>query len=154
MGFGLFATRRFTKGDFIAEYTGEKVANAIADKMPGRYLFELDDQWTIDGSPRSNTARYINHSCDPNCDADVYDGHILIHAMRDIESGEELLYDYGDEYFEEFIRKVGCKCKKCTTGWVRPKDHATVLYELTPLGTSDKDAREENERSTKDDLND
>jgi uncharacterized protein len=115
LGYGLFATRLIELGEFIAEYTGNKVTTAVADKLPGRYLFEIDKDWTIDGSPRSNIARYINHSCEPNCEADIKDGRIMINTIRDIEAGEEILIDYGEEYFDEFIKPVGCKCEKCTT---------------------------------------
>ena len=116
LGHGLFATHRVTKHEFIIEYTGTKVPNKVADVMKTRYLFELDDEWTIDGSDRSNIARYINHACDPNCESEIHDGHILILATRDIEAGEEILMDYGQEYFDEFIRPIGCKCTSCALG--------------------------------------
>ncbi len=110
-GQGLFAQRDIKKGEFILEYTGEKIPTAVADAMKdARYLFEIDEEWTIDGSPRSNTARYINHSCNPNTEAEISDGKILIIAVRDIKKGEELTIDYDTEYFDEFIRPVGCKC--------------------------------------------
>ena len=115
MGQGLFAAAPIKKGDFILEYTGKKIPTALADTMTSRYLFEIDEDWTIDGSPRSNTARYINHSCEPNTEAEIEDGRILIHAVRNIKKGEELTIDYDSEYFDEFIRPVGCKCVKCAT---------------------------------------
>jgi SET domain-containing protein len=105
--------RAIRAGEFIVEYTGRHVTNEEADRMTTRYLFELNDHWAIDGSARSNTARYINHSCDPNCEAEVEDGRVLISAARDIVKGEELTYDYGEEYFDEFIRLKGCRCTKC-----------------------------------------
>jgi len=113
MGQGLFAAAPIKKGDFILEYTGKKIPTALADTMTSRYLFEIDEDWTIDGSPRSNTARYINHSCEPNTEAEIEDGRILIHAVRNIKKGEELTIDYDSEYFDEFIRPVGCKCARC-----------------------------------------
>ena len=113
LGHGLFATQAISKGDFVIEYTGTKIPTKVADALPTRYLFEIDRNWTIDGSVRSNIARYINHACVPNCEADIHDSHILICAARDIEKGEELTFDYGEEYFEEFIKPVGCKCAKC-----------------------------------------
>lgn len=112
-GLGLFARRPFKKDEFVAEYTGRKISTKEADALTTKYLFEIDDDWTIDGSPRSNIARYMNHSCDPNCESDVVDGKILITALRDIEPGEELTFDYGEEYFDEFIKPFGCKCSKC-----------------------------------------
>lgn len=109
-GLGLFATEDIKKGDFILEYTGKKIPTKVADELTGRYLFEIDEEWTIDGSPKSNTARYINHSCDPNTEAETHDGHILISAVKPIPAGEELTIDYGEEYYDEFIRPNGCKC--------------------------------------------
>ena len=66
MGFGLFALVPLRKGDFILEYTGKKIPTPQADVSKSRYLFEIDREWTIDGSLRTNIARYINHSCKPN----------------------------------------------------------------------------------------
>ncbi len=124
MGHGLFVTASLCKGDFILEYKGRLIPTKEADASKTRYLFEVDREWTIDGGVRSNIARYINHSCKPNCEADVRDltaprsawqagGHILIYASRDIAKGEELSIDYGEEYFDEFIKPVGCKCAHC-----------------------------------------
>jgi SET domain-containing protein len=113
LGFGLFARRQYKRGEFVAEYTGRRISTKEADALSTRYLFEIDENWTVDGSPRSNIARYMNHSCDPNCEADIVDGKILISAIRDIEVGEELTFDYGDEYFDEFIKPIGCRCSKC-----------------------------------------
>ena len=113
MGHGLFATSTLRKGDFILEYRGRRIPTPQADLSKSRYLFEIDRSLTIDGSPRFNLARYINHSCKPNCEADMRDGRILIYASRDIANGEELTIDYGEEYFDEFIKPVGCKCAHC-----------------------------------------
>jgi len=109
-GKGLFARTGFSKGEFIVEYTGKKIPTTVADTLKTRYLFELDAQWTIDGPPEVNIAGYINHSCEPNAEADTHDGHILISAMRPIAAEEEITIDYGDEYFDEFIKPVGCRC--------------------------------------------
>jgi uncharacterized protein len=116
MGYGLFATSALRKGDFIIEYEGRRIPTPEADSSKSRYLFEVDREWTIDGSVRSNIARYVNHSCKPNCEADLRDGRILIYASRDIEKGEELSIDYGEEYFDEFIKEEGCKCTHCSHG--------------------------------------
>ena len=66
-GLGLFAARRFKKGELVIEYTGEIISEAEAQRRGGKYLFELSGEWTIDGKGRANTARYVNHSCKPNC---------------------------------------------------------------------------------------
>ncbi len=110
VGQGLFAAVPIKKGDFILEYTGTKIPTAVADAMESRYLFEIDENWTIDGSAESNTGRYLNHSCEPNAEAEIQDGKILISAVRTIEKGEEVTIDYDTEYFDEFIRPFGCKC--------------------------------------------
>ena len=110
MGDGLFAAGDIGKGDFIVEYTGKIITTKAADALKTRYLFELDEDWTIDGEGLSNTARYINHGCSPNAEAEIQDGHILISALRVIRAGEEITIDYGEEYFDEFIKASGCKC--------------------------------------------
>src|SRR6185503_7561421 len=89
LGFGLYARRTFKKGEFVAEYTGHLLPTKEADELGTRYLFEIDKDWTVDGSPRSNIARYMNHSCDPNCETDIIERRIMIFAIRDIEIGEE-----------------------------------------------------------------
>ena len=109
-GLGLFARTDIPKGAFILEYTGKKIPTKEADEMTGRYLFEIDEQWTIDGDDESNTARYINHCCEPNTEAEIEKGHIMVHALRNVRKGEELTIDYDLEYYDEFIRPVGCKC--------------------------------------------
>ena len=109
-GKGLFATARFAKGDFIVEYVGKKIPTKEADISKSRYLFELDENWTLEGPPEINIAGYINHSCEPNAEAETQDGHILISAVKDIQVDEEITIDYGDEYFDEFIKPTGCKC--------------------------------------------
>lgn len=115
VGKGLFASTPVQKGAFILEYTGIPMPTEEADEHPGRYLFEVDEHITLDGDTPDNTAKYINHSCDPNVEAEVdeeADGskHINIYAVRDIATGEEFYIDYGEEYFDEFIRPIGCKC--------------------------------------------
>lgn len=111
-GFGLFATEPFKKGAYIAEYWGRKLTDAQADASYSKYLFELNSRWTIDGSTRKNTARYINHSCRPNAEADVVRGKIVIRAIKTIREGDEITYDYGKNYFKAFIGD-GCRCDKC-----------------------------------------
>jgi SET domain-containing protein len=114
-GKGLFARTPIKKGEFIIEYVGKKIPTKIADTMTSRYLFELNDKWTLDGPPEINLAGYINHCCEPNTEAEIEEDeagedHIMIHAVRDIAAGEELTIDYDQEYFDEFIKPVGCKC--------------------------------------------
>ena len=86
-GLGLFATKPIAKGDFIIKYWGPRLPNKIADEIDNRYLFEINKRWTIDGSPRRNIARYINHSCRPNAETDIIKGEILISAIKNIAAG-------------------------------------------------------------------
>lgn len=110
-GNGLFAIEPIPKGEFIAEYTGVRIPTKEADLHKGRYLFEIEGtNWTIDGEPSRSAAKYINHACEPNAEADVEDEHINIYAARNIDAGEEITIDYGKEYYDEFIKPHGCKC--------------------------------------------
>lgn len=113
-GLGLFTTEPIKKGAKVIEYIGEKITAEEADRRGGKYLFELNSRWTIDGANRKNIARYINHACGSaaNCEADVKNGRIFVTAKKNIAAGEELFYDYGKEYFDEYIKPVGCKCAK------------------------------------------
>jgi SET domain-containing protein len=111
-GLGLFATAPIKKGSFIIEYTGPLLSEAEMQKKGGKYLFGMGKHWTIDGSNRHNLARYINHSCvRNNCEPIQYALHVKIRATRNIKPGEELTYDYGKEYFDEFLGK-NCRCPK------------------------------------------
>lgn len=114
LGLGLYALAPYKKGEFIVHYTGRKIPTAVADALKTRYLFEIDEDWTIDGSSRTNHARYINHSCLPNAEASIKGDTISIKASKAIPAGEEVTIDYGDEYFDEFIRPNGCKCRLCS----------------------------------------
>ena len=101
-GRGVIASKAIPAGQRIIEYTGERVTNAEADrrypfdesKPQHTFLFSVNSRTIIDAAYGGNVARYINHSCDPNCEAVIERGHVYIHALRDIEAGEELGYDY------------------------------------------------------------
>lgn len=112
-GLGLFATKPIPKGTKLIEYTGPLIPNEEVDKRYGKYFFGVNKKWSIDGSPRSNVARYINHSCAPNSEALISGKRVWIWAKRNIKPGEEISYHYGKEYFEDIIKEIGCKCKKC-----------------------------------------
>jgi uncharacterized protein len=113
-GLGLFAIRPIPKGKRIIEYTGPLISNEIVERSNGKYFFSVNTKWSIDGSPRSNIARYINHSCQPNAEAFISDrGRVWIWSRRRIMPGEEITYDYGKEYFEGIIEPIGCRCAKC-----------------------------------------
>ena len=78
-------------------------------------MFELNGRWTIDGSVRENVARYINHACKPNAESDVMPRKrkVVIRAIKNIEPGEEINYDYGTDYFKAYLKPIGCKCVAC-----------------------------------------
>ena len=122
-GRGVFASRSITAGERIIEYTGEILTDkevaarfdeaAIED--PHTYLFHVDeDQW-VDATVAGNEARFINHSCAPNCEVEIEEGRILIVALRDIPMGEELSYDYALEIEEDpspgRLEQFTCRCR-------------------------------------------
>jgi SET domain-containing protein len=111
-GLGLYANTDFKKGEKILEYVGEIISVDEADRRGGKYLFELDEKWTIDGKSRENIARYINHSCVPNCETEVDGKRVFVYTIKKVTAGEELTYDYGKEYFKEYIEPKGCRCPK------------------------------------------
>jgi len=112
-GLGLFAMRAYKKGERIIEYFGRTISTAEEYSSRSKYLFEVNKRRTIDGATRTNFARYINHSCRPNCEPEIEQGHIFIDAIRNIKPGEEFVYDYGEEYVDEHIKPYGCRCAKC-----------------------------------------
>lgn len=114
-GLGLFALEDIPKEQIVIEYTGERITTKEADKRGGRYLFTIEDGLVIDGKGRENTARYINHSCKPNAEAEIdqEDNRVYIRACQKIKAGEEITYDYGKEYTQDIIAAKGCKCATC-----------------------------------------
>jgi len=113
-GHGVFAARRIRKGRRIVEYTGEIIdareeARRYDDDAMDRhhtFLFMIDENTSIDATHRGGIARYINHSCDPNCEAVWEDGRIYIEAVRHIRTGEELTYDYSFEHEGEITGRL------------------------------------------------
>ena len=101
-GRGVFALRRIRKGTRIIEYLGDRVSHRQADLRyehkditdSHTFLFIVDRSLVIDGGAHGNDARFINHSCDPNCESLIEDRRVFIEAIRTIQPGEELTYDY------------------------------------------------------------
>ncbi len=125
-GLGLYTNEPIPKGVCVIEYFGPYLTNEEADAVNNKYLFEVSERRTIDGSPRKNTARYINHSCRPNCEPEIRKGRVFIFSRRAIKAGEELAYDYGKDYWDTFIKPHGCRCPKCTEARAAaPKKSAT-----------------------------
>jgi SET domain-containing protein len=116
---GAFATEDIPKGTQIIEYIGEKIDNEEADKREGindeigvTYIFCLDENSCIDGAVGGNESRFINHSCEPNCDYAVENGRIFYYANRDIKKEEELTIDY--DYDADSKKEIClCKSKNC-----------------------------------------
>lgn len=134
-GRGAFATRMIRTGQRIAEYTGEKIDNDEADrryddeKMSRHhtFLFILDDDTVVDAAVGGNDSRFINHSCDPNCEAVIEGKRIYIYALRTIRPGDELAYDYQYErmpdHTDEDERFYACRCgaETCRGSILAPK---------------------------------
>ena len=116
-GLGLFATKPIKKGTRILRYFGPLLDcdKEEDDAIENKYLFQLTNRWTIDGSVRENIARYVNHSCRPNAESDVKPRKrkVFIRAIKNIEPGEEINYDYGTDYFKAYLKPIGCKCAAC-----------------------------------------
>ena len=117
---GLFAKTDIKKGEKVIEYKGRKFTHKQVeeddrfDNSKAIYLFTLNERYVLDGDTKINTAKYINHSCDPNCEVNIIKGKIWIIAIKDIKKGDELSYDYGFGYDADF-RQFPCKCgsKNC-----------------------------------------
>ena len=116
-GLGLFATKPIESGAYIVTYRGKRIPTAEAQERERRfgakYMFEINRHWTIDGSSRRNLGRYINHSCDANAEARLRTGQMVFVALRRIGPGEEITLDYGEEYFDLYLKASGCRCAAC-----------------------------------------
>ncbi len=112
-GLGLFADEEIPSKRFVIEYYGPILSDKETYEKGGKYLFEVGKNKTVDGSSRKNIARYINHSCKPNCEVRIVGNRIYIYTLRRIRAKEELTYDYGKEYFDYHIKPYGCRCEKC-----------------------------------------
>jgi len=115
-GQGLFAGQDIQTGAKIIRYIGEKISREESDRRLAAgnvYIFGLNERYSIDGDIPRNTARYINHACDPNCHTEQFGNTIWIVALRDIQSGEELTYNYGYGINEEPIEPCHCGAHSC-----------------------------------------
>ena len=128
-GHGVFAKKDIKKGTRVIQYVGEKVLRSEGNRRSEKrikkylnsnktgsvYIFELNKKYDIDGSFKYNKARYINHSCDPNCEVDIIKDEIWISSIKKISKDEELSYDYGYSFDKDDYKDHLCKCgsKKC-----------------------------------------
>lgn len=112
-GLGLFAGEDIKKGELIIEYIGNILNKEESEKInTNQYLFEVNRNKTIDGSVRWNIARYCNHACGDvgNAESEIKKGRVFIKAIKNIKEGEEIVYDYGEEFVNEYIAPYGCRC--------------------------------------------
>ena len=113
---GLFASKNIKKGTKIIYYTGKIITKKQTENNPkfdndkAIYLFNLNNRYDLDGDFASNTARLINHSCDPNCEVFGEGMKIWVFAMKNIKKNEELSYDYGFSFDEDY-KNFPCRCK-------------------------------------------
>jgi hypothetical protein len=147
-GLGLFATKPIKKGTRIIRYFGPLLDSKKEDEdaIENKYLFELTNRWTIDGSIRENVARYINHACRPNAESDVKPRKrkVYIRAIKNIEPGEEINYDYGTDYFKAYLKPIGCKCDSCERK--RKKKRAEARAERARLKAKEEKKQEKKAR--------
>jgi uncharacterized protein len=134
-GKGVFAAAPFKAGERLMEYKGERISWKEAlrrhphnpDEPNHTFYFGLEDGHVIDGNVNGNSARWINHSCVPNCEAEEVEGRVFIRALRDIAPDEELCYDYGLVIDERMTKKLkeefACRCgaRKCRGTMLAPK---------------------------------
>ncbi len=136
-GTGIYAYSEIKKGTKIIEYVGEKISKKEGDrrsearikkylnskKTGSVYIFELNSRYDVDGSKKYNKARYINHSCNPNCEVDIISGKIWIIAIKNIKKNIELTYDYGYEFDKTDFEDHKCLCgsNNCI-GYIIAKD--------------------------------
>lgn len=142
-GYGVYARCDIPKGTQIIEYVGEKITKREAEKRADRdlsksqedndhgavYIFVLNSRHDIDGNVSYNTAKYINHSCDPNCEAEIDRGKIWIAALRDIKKGEELSYNYGYDLNDYERHPCKCQSHRCV-GYIASEEFWPRLRKL------------------------
>jgi uncharacterized protein len=133
-GTGAFAQRDLTKGSQVIEYVGEKISKEESARRidaDNEFIFTLDDDFDLDGKVAWNPARFINHSCTPNCEAEV-DGHsVWIIALRDIKAGEELSFNYGYDLTDFHEHPCRCGTQQCV-GYMVAEEHFDHVRQSRP----------------------
>lgn len=156
-GRGAFALRPIKTGEKLIEYVGERITHEEADRRYDdesmdehhTFLFTISSRTVIDATYDGNESRYINHSCDPNCEAEIEKGRVWISAIRDIAEGEELHYDYGyersgDETEEDEARyKCLCGTAKCRGSIMEP----VSVFEARQRAQAAKRAKRQRQRA-------
>lgn len=162
-GRGAFALKRIRKGTLIAEYDGERVDNAEADRRYDEakmrrhhtFLFVISNRTVVDGAVNGNDSIYINHSCDPNCETYIERGRIFIEAIKDIPAGAEIAYDYlydraddAKDGIEEYY-KCHCGSKKCRGTILAPETEEEKAKRLKRAARAKRAAERETAKKTK-----
>jgi SET domain-containing protein len=114
-GRGCFATVLFPRRKKIADYAGERIPDAEANRRANRRVLRIcaiDEQWSLDGSRGGNGTHYINHSCEPNAYMKILYGHVQFYALRDIRPGEEITVDYNSTLHPD-TKRCSCGAKTC-----------------------------------------
>ena len=159
-GTGVFASTKVPKGKKVIEYVGEKITKkesarrsiALIEKNRGSetdgavYIFEVNKRHDIDGNIPENTARFINHSCDPNCEPDVIKNRVWLISTRKIKKGEELSYNYGFDLEDYEEHKCRCGAKECI-GYITAEDNWPKLKKR--LGKKKKKAKKSKTKAAK-----
>jgi uncharacterized protein len=145
-GTGGFAKTDISAGTLVAEYAGERIdkdESLRRCETGNEFIFALDDEWDLDGSVMWNQARYLNHSCKPNCVAERVDGRIWIIARRHIRAGEELTFNYG--YDLEDYREHECHCGAtgCVGYMVSPEFYEHVKWQNAVASDSGREASQD-----------
>jgi SET domain-containing protein len=128
-GTGGFAKVDIRRGKRIVEYDGPRISQTDAQALLARgnaYIFTLNDEMAIDGWVRGNTARFINHSCEPNCESRIVRGRVWLYALRAIKAGEELTYDYGYSLEDAEANPCRCGAPSCV-GYMVAAPHVEAL---------------------------
>lgn len=132
-GTGGYARRDISAGTRIVEYVGERIPKEESNRRceaNNEYIFIIDEEWDLDGLQSWNPARFINHSCTPNCEAEWDEDRIFILALRDIKQGEELSFNYGYDLEDYEDHKCHCRTPKCV-GYILAEEYWEELRKLT-----------------------
>jgi len=128
-GQGLFAAQAIKRGAKIIRYTGGKITREESDRRlaaGNAYIFGLNERYSIDGDTPDNLARFINHGCDPNCQTEQFGHTIWIVAIKDIQAGEELTYNYGYEVDDEPPEPCTCGATNCY-GYILARQYWSLI---------------------------
>lgn len=137
-GTGGFAARDIEAGSHIIEYVGEKINKAESLRrceLDNPYIFALDEEWDLDGDVAWNPARFLNHSCAPNCEVQNIENHLWVIACRDIQAGEELTFNYGYDLVDYGEHPCRCGTSECV-GYIVAEEFFPTIRERKGSGAT------------------